>query len=711
MSFPSLRATKFPDLTLLAKPERLIVVGASENTGSAGFRGVQNLIVHKPFRGKMVFVNPAEAQVFGYRCWPGIAEAPVEDFDVALLLIPASEVMQALRDCAAQRVKFAIVWTPGFSEIVETRATQEAEMLAIAEASGMRIYGPNCPGVSNLYDGIGMTPSAAFKNTLRSGPIGLATQGGGLGRTIMESMERGVGIALWLSAGNEADLEISDLIVHMIRHEEIKVIAAVIEGVRNGPRFLAALKLAAEAGKPVVILKTGRSTVGTVATRSHTAALSGDAAVNSAVFSQYGAVEVFDADELTETAALLARRKATITGQVCVYSFSGGTNALSADKVTEAGMVMSTLRLETVAALKPYLLEYSPPINPLDLSAEALSRMETAEGSLRVLLAADNIDVVLAPIPMEYGQVTADFAAMLVRVQGDVEKPIVPVWMTDIRGEGCLILEAGGLLPFRTVGKAASALRRIVDYDAWRKRRRQHSHDIPPSRGILSPGPITEAGAKRLLSAHGIPVPEGALATTAVEARMIAEQIGYPVALKISDASILHKMDIGGVALDLVDGITVEAAFERVAQAADGPPRPVLVERMAPRGGLEVLVGIRRDPTFGPVMTVGLGGIHAEVLKDVVHRLMPIDDEEAALMLRSLRGAPLFESLRGRAPRDIDALSRMLAALSDFAVATGQALAELEINPVWVGARGEGVLALDAVILVDPRGYPSTIDG
>ena len=692
----------FAELTALVDPRSIVIVGASEKP-SAGFRAARNILDYSTFDGRLYFVNPLESSVFGHSCWPSIDALPEDGIDVALLLVPAEEVPLAVRACVARKVRFVIIWSPGFAE-TDNQGIEVEQSLRSAIAGNTRLYGPNSPGVSNLRLPLGLTPSAVFSNTRLPGPIGLVSQGGGLGRCFIESMARQVGTSVWLSAGNEVDLEISDFIAHLAHDQDITAIAAIIEGVRDGPRFLRALQTARAAGKPVIILKMGRSQGGIQAARSHTAAMAGMAAVNSAIFEQFGAVEVDDIDELIDTSALLARRKAPVSGGVFVFSFSGGTNGLCADRIAEDGLFLTQLRDETIAALRALLPRYAVVANPIDLSAEILSRPELVSACLRLVLDDPATDTLLAPIPMEYGEVTATLAAGLVEAQRSTQKLVVPVWMTDMPGEGLRILETGKLLPFRSVGKATKAISRLARFDAPRTHGDAgRTKCVADVHGLAHPpkGVLNEVEAKAFLRRYGIGSPDGRLARSRDEAVAIAASLAAPVAVKAASRAIAHKTDIGGVVLDVRTQEQLESAFDRVVDAVGGLGKVdgILIERMAPAGRLEVIVGVHRDSTFGPILTFGLGGIFVELLGDTVHRLLPIDRAEALRMLKAIRGARLLEGLRGSPGRDIDALCDMLVRLSDLVADCGDCVREIDLNPVWVGAQGEGVMALDALLV------------
>lgn len=704
------------DLTRLFDPASVVLVGASDRAGSIGGYALANIAQHSDFRGTLYLVNPGREEIAGLRCWANVSALPAAP-DLAIVAVPAASVLPALRECADKGVRFAIVFTSGFSETGEEGKAAEAEMRAIVAQSGMRIYGPNCPGLNNINLKLGFTFSPAFKDDLHAGPIGLATQGGGLGRSLLQAMERGIGVGLWSSAGNEVDLEVSDFIDYMAGAPSIDVICTLLEGIRDGRNFLRAIGHAVRSRKPVVALKIGRSEYGRRAAQSHTASIAGSAEVNSAVMRQLGVVEVDDIDELIDTAALLTRRAPGAAEKVAVYCSSGGTAALCADMIGSAGLLLADLSEDTKAALSALLPAFAPTGNPVDTTGEILRDPVALAATLKAVATDPSVGLILYPIPLEYGQVTLNVAHSIVQVQREVQIPIVAVWMSDRLGSGYQALVQGGLMPMRSVGKAVKAVRRWVAYGAWRAgadaagEPRPLLLDAARANPPALPTLATEYAAKQWLARHGVAVLPGTHARSKEEALQGAASLGYPLVAKVASPDVLHKSDVGGVVVGIADAQQLASAWDRIhADVARAMPQAriegLLVERMAPTGGIETLVGVHRDPSFGHVLTFGLGGIHVEVLKDVSRRLLPIDLHEAEAMVREVRSFPILQGVRGRPAADIAALARLLVAVSDLVGAHRDAIEELELNPVWVGAAGQGVLALDALVITQERSSP-----
>ncbi len=688
-------------LRRLVDPDSVAIVGASDRAGSLGARTVSNLLEHSDFRGRPYLINPSRDRVAGRPCFRSITELP-EAPDVVLVTVPADTVLPVLRDCAAKGVRYAVVFTSGFGELGEEGRRAQAQMLDLARESGMRLYGPNSPGLCNVNRRLGLSFSPSFRLDQRPGPIGLATQGGGIGRCFLQATERGMGVGLWASTGNEVDLCVADFVRYMADADDITTIVTAMEGIRNGADFIDAALRAADRGKPVIALKVGRSEYGAKAVQSHTGSLSGTAEVNSAALRQAGVIEVDDIDELIDTAALFARRRPAGTERVAVFGFSGGVCALAADAVGEVGLELCRFSDETLDRLRTAMPDYAGISNPVDATAHILIDAEIGYHGLKAVVEDPAADIVLYPFPCDYAELTGRIAETAVRVHRETDTPIVSVWTSDRLGEGWRHLVDGGLVPSRCVKKSAMLIRRWIDHGKWiaARNRLWRPLDLPP-RG--EPVQYAEPSAKRRLRMHGVESPEGGVAATADAAARIADSLGYPVVAKIVSAQVAHKSDVGGVEVGLADAAAVRAAFDRIvgsvaANAPDVTIDGVLIEQMVRERGFEALVGITRDPVFGPVMTFGLGGLHAEIFKDVSRRLLPVTEREAREMIGEIRSAALLAGYRGRPPADIDALVAALVSLSRFVADSGGQVEEIEINPLWVGEAGRGVVALDCVL-------------
>ena len=702
------QVASFSDLSKLVDPSSVVLVGASDRRDSIGGRTLYNLIEESAFTGELYLVNPSRGALLGRPCWPDVAALPGAP-DLALVAVPAAAVIGVLNSCATRGVRFAIVLSSGFGEAGEEGKAMQDEMKRIAQRSGMRIYGPNCPGLSNINRKTGFTFSPAFKLDLRPGPIGLATQGGGLGRTFLQAMERGIGVGLWCSAGNEVDLDVSDFVHHMALAPDIRVIAVLLEGIKDGARFIAAVTRAAEQKKPVVVLKIGKSDYGIKAAQSHTAAISGSAEVNSAVFRQLGVIEVDDIDELVDTAWLLSRALPKGDEQIAVYCSSGGTAALCADLVGVAGLPLASFSDDTIALLASRLPAFAAISNPVDTTADVLADMSIIDFTLEAVTRDPSVALVINAFPMEYGTATTQCAESVVRVQAKTSVPIVPVWMSDRTGEGFHAMAAAGLAPIRSIGKAVKAIARWRQYGQWLQNRDPAWRaSIEAAAGAAqlcsSTHALSEVQGKAWLAEGGVRLLQSAACRTLEEASSAAERFGFPVVAKVISAAIAHKSDAGGVKVDLRTSDEVATAWEAIhrsvaASRPDANIDGILIEKMAHREGMELLVGVHRDPVFGHVLTFGAGGLYVEVMSDVARRLLPLTRRDAEALIRDVRCFALLDGARGRPRADVAALVELLLTISDLVVRHAGEIEEVELNPVWVGAVGEGAYPLDVVIV------------
>ncbi|MCP3730031.1 acetate--CoA ligase family protein [Sphingomonas sp. MG17] len=696
-------------LARLVDPGSIAIIGASDRPGSLGRRTVENLLDHSDFGGDCFLISRSGAQIAGRAAYPSILDVPSAP-DVAMLVVPATATLTTLRDCAARGVRYAMVFTSGFGEVSDDGRHIEAEMARIARDSGMRIYGPNSPGLCNQNRRIGMLFSPAWQTDQRTGPIGIVTHGGGVGRAFMQASDRGVGVGLYASTGNEVDITAADFIRHMADADDISVIAASLEGIKDGGELAAAALYAAECGKPVVALKVGRSEAGARAASSHTGSISGAAEVNSAAFREVGVVEVDTLDELIDTAALFARKRPTGREKIAVYSVSGSVCVMAADALADAGLELARFGDATRRQLSEQLPSYAAIDNPVDLTSDVMADPQLSYDSLKTVAADPDVGAVLYPFPCDWGGISGQIAEATVAAQRETDVPVLPIWLSDRLGEGWTTLVDGGMTPMRTIRQASQATKRWVERGRWAVPKDWQPLPTGPARRDPVPREaLSEAEAKALLRAAGIAVPEGRVATSAQEAVAIADALGYPVVAKVASRAITHKSDIGGVAVNLTDPHGVAAAFARITAAAmrHAPHVPVdgvLIEQMkVVEHGTEVFVGVHRDAIFGPVMTFGLGGVFIELFKDVARRMLPLTPASARALLAEPRCAAILQGARGAPAADLEALERLLLAVSDFVCARGDEVEELELNPVLVGRAGAGLVALDAVLVKRSR--------
>jgi acetate---CoA ligase (ADP-forming) len=703
----------FADISRLVRPHRVAVVGASDRPGSLGHSTYHNVRNNSVIAAGAVPVNPRYEAVLSDRCYPRVCDVPGDPIDVAVVLVAAEQVLDVVQDCAASGVRYVLVLSSGFSETSEAGRSLQQEMVRLARASGMRIYGPNSPGLANIADRVLLSMSPVAGADVTSGPVGLVTQGGGLGRALMQWMDRGLGIGLWCSPGNEADLDIADFINHMVDDDRIRVIGAIVEGFSQGRKFLEVARRAREAGKPIVILKIGRSEYGEKTAASHTASIAGNDAVASAVFAQYGVVRVNDVDELGETLHLFSRALDVADRDVtrtCVYSFSGGTASLAADLVGSAGLELAAFEPATLAALTARAPAFGFVDNPVDLTTRVFTDADLNRAVFELVCNDPNVGSVLFAMPADYGESTVAVSRDAVEIAESTGTLLIPVWMSPRRGGGYQVLHAAGLAPMDGVYRAVQALRRFAE---WRGSGLAPAGSGTPDPPVETPGPasatseraLTYEQSRELLSSAGVRVPRESFVTSARGAAEVAERIGGPVVMKLSVPGLIHKTEVGGVRLGIRSGDQARAAFAEMASPerlasfgieADG----VFVQEMI-ADGLDLLVSAHDDEVFGAVLTIGAGGVATEIELDVVHLAIPFRDEELLRALRALRLWPHLAGFRGQPGCDLSVLASVAHAIAELYLAQAPSMAEIEINPLRVVAEADrtSCVALDVVAL------------
>ena len=703
----------FADISRLVRPHRVAVVGASDRPGSLGHSTYHNVRNNSVIAAGAVPVNPRYEAVLSDRCYPRVCDVPGDPIDVAIVLVAAEQVLDVVKDCAASGVRYVLVLSSGFSETSEAGRGLQEEMVRLARASGMRVYGPNSPGLANIADRVLLSMSPVAGADVTSGPVGLVTQGGGLGRALMQWMDRGLGIGLWCSPGNEADLDIADFINHMVDDDRIRVIGAIVEGFSQGRKFLEVARRARDAGKPIVILKIGRSEYGEKTAASHTASIAGNDAVASAVFAQYGVVRVNDVDELGETLHLFSRALDVTDRDVtrtCVYSFSGGTASLAADLVGNAGLELAAFEPATLAALTARAPAFGFVDNPVDLTTKVFTDADLNRAVFELVCNDPNVGSVLFAMPADYGESTVAVSRDAVEIAESTGTLLIPVWMSPRRGGGYQVLHAAGLAPMDGVYRAVHALRRFAE---WRASGLAAAGSGTPDPPVETPGPasatseraLTYEQSRELLSSAGVRVPRESFVTSARGAAEVAERIAGPVVMKLSAPGLIHKTEVGGVRLGIRGGEQAGAAFAEMASPerltsfgieADG----VFVQEMV-ADGLDLLVSAHDDEVFGAVLTIGAGGVATEIDPDVVHLAIRFSDEELLRALRGLRLWPHLAGFRGQPGCDLSVLASVAHAIAELYLATAPSMAEIEINPLRVVAEADrtSCIALDIVAL------------
>ena len=717
-----------PDLTntqqaiaAMLRPASIAVVGATDRPQYGG-RLVNNLL-QGGFKGKLYPVNPKRDWVFGLPCFPSVLALP-EPVDSVAIVIPAAGVLATLQECAQRGVKAAVIISAGFAELGDEQGRRlQEDVRRLAHESGVRVCGPNCLGVANVAEGIWTAAALSVKAdaVVGSGSVGLVSQSGATayGPLMAVAMDRGVGFRYVVSTGNEADLEISDFVEFMLDDPEVKSVALMCEGLRDGQKFLRVARRALEQGKPLVVLKLGRSSVGAAAARTHTGALTGSDEVLTAMFRQCGVMRVDDYDELVEIAAMFAKVRPPQGERLGLVSHSGGICGAIGDKCGELGLSVPKLSEGTVRQLEGILEGRGAATNPADITYHFMR--DTFPGILKAMLADDNID--LLAVATAGSENTAD---AVIKTASASSKPLLFMWTERLRNQVALPrLQQSEVPVFYLPGRFAKGIRALVDYG--RARERHLREGGPNERPLASArdgasatpaaalaallrsaggGTLDEHRSKAAVALYGIPGTREVLCHSAEEGVSAAAAIGYPVAIKVMSSDIPHKTEARVLRLGVRDAGDLAAAWEEVLANARSYASPsaiegVLVQEMV-SGAVEVIAGLSWDVQFGPVLLFGLGGVLVEALGAVSRRLCPITPADAREMIAEVKGMErILGGYRGRPEADADALVDALCGLSWMGVDAGDLIAGVDINPLAVLPKGQGVKAIDALVVVN----------
>jgi acyl-CoA synthetase (NDP forming) len=709
-----MRTERRRNIKALFKPDSVALVGASSDFSKFTGRTLKYLLKHG-YGGRIYPVNPKYNEIEGMPCYGSVAEIP-DVPDMAFVQIPARFTIDTVRQCAEQGVKAVLLHTAGMGESGPEGKKAEQEILSLAHEKDMVICGPNSGGLVNLVDRVVLTPIVAMElDDLRPGRVGLVSQSGGMtGALITRAYGRGIGFSHVISTGNEADLKCSDYIRFLAEDPDTSAIAVFMEGLRNEDigSFLETADSALSRGKPIVVFKIGKTEVGRKAASSHTGALTGSDEVYNAVFRQFGIIRVHALEELFETASMLSKTPRPRGSRVGVLTTTGGGAMVLADEAGALGLRFPLPKADTSRTAALGLPPFASTANPLDVTMSGVG--EGYRKSLQLFLEDENFDIVVAVVGTS-AQFYPDLGVKPVLEAAGAARPLV-AFLNPLADEAARLLEAGGVSSFRTPESCAHSLRALVDYaeilrkfEAGRSDRSalpRYSADMDRVREILREGRplLDEHQSKKLLAHYGITVVREEVAGKAAQAAKLAAELGFPVAIKVLAASVSHKSEVGGIALNLRTKAEVAAAFDRIvdtvrARAAEAEIQGVLVQDMIPEG-LEVIVGMSQDPQFGPMVMFGPGGIHVELLRDVALRRAPLAEEDAQEMLEEIRSTAILHGYRGRPPVDCRAIIDVLLRLSQMAIDLRNEVQSVDINPLIVFPEGKGAVAVDALVVL-----------
>jgi acetyltransferase len=691
----------------MLNPSSIAVVGATPRMQYGG--RLLAAALQAGDRVRVYPVNPRYDEIMEQKSYPSITALP-EAPDLVCIVVPYHQVLDVLQECRDKGAGSAVIISAGFSERGETdRQDLQGELGAFAKESGIRLCGPNCLGLANVKDGVWASASSRMSEGL-SGPIGMVCQSGAsaFGPFLTRAVDNGIGFSYIISTGNEADLDFADFARYLLDDEATRVIAGFVEGFKDARKFMAMAQLAAERGKPIVLIKIGRSALGARAARSHTASLSGDDARYEAMFKQYGVTRVSDYDAFLETAQLLAYTPKPGKPGLGVVSHSGGISSLTAEMCGHAGLDLPALSQGALDSINEVLKGFGWAANPADVTGFANS-----DSFPQIMNAIINEPEVGTLVVASAG---ADRQAQqVIELRDQSDKGIVYLW-TGSRGASAGLdkLKAAGIPLFYLPAGLATSLGHRLDYHTWHERRSADGfgrastatsaqQQVTERLRGLGRQTLSESESKALIAAWGVSVSREERTASAEEAVAAAERIGYPVALKVESPDILHKTEAGVIRLGLENAEQVRTAYAAImANATQYAPEAtlsgVLVQEMV-SGGVEVIVGVSYDEQLGPMLLFGTGGVLVEVYQDVALRCCPITRAEALEMISEVKGSRLLQGFRGSAPADIDALADVLVRVSHLAVNLDGQLSELDINPLLVLPAGQGAKAVDALVI------------
>jgi acetate---CoA ligase (ADP-forming) len=709
------------ELKELFRPKSVAVIGATNKPGKVGAAVFRN-IIRAGFHGVAYPVNPHATSVSGVRCYPDLAALP-EPPELAIVIVPAPRVPDVIEDLGRAGTRAAVVITAGFREVGGPGATLEEEVVRRAARYRMALVGPNCFGVLNTDPEVSL--NATFSEDLPPrGNIAFVSQSGALCAGILSyGIAEHIGFSRFVSVGNRAGIDENDLLVSLGRDPSTRVILLYVESLANGRRFLEAARQVTES-KPVLVIKSGRTPAGERAAKSHTGSLaqSGRDQLYDALFAQSGVLRVDTLGDLFRTAKIFASGLSPEGPRLAILTNSGGPGIVAADAAIRGGLQLPPLDAGTQATVTGRLPTIASIANPLDMTADA--QPDRLRDVLRALLAAPGFDaalVIATPVGTLSGRAIAE---AILDVRSSVPKPIVACLfgITDLSSD-VSFLEEHGIPTYTFPEEAVQGLGRLAEYRAWRARPRTDVRQFPVDRSAVRTAldvahragstVLPEYAARDLLAAYGVTFARSERVGTIEEAIRAAETIGFPVVLKVASPDISHKTDVGGVSIGLGDAGALRAAWEGMQGSLRTRAPHARIEgfeiEAEIRGGKEVLIGVQRDPIFGPIVVFGLGGIYVEVLRDVTFRLAPLRTLSAQRMIESVKAAALLRGVRGDPPSDLDALAEAIERISQLAVEVPEVV-ELDVNPMIVRAAGSGVVAVDARVVLGPtsRSGPTT---
>ncbi|MGE7758999.1 acetate--CoA ligase family protein [Peribacillus sp. NPDC097895] len=689
-------------------PKSIAIVGASQDLTSIGGKPINNLIQHK-YKGKIYPVNPKYQEICGYPCYPSILDIQGK-IDVALIAVAASRILQTIEDCGKKEIRHLILFSSGFAETGPEGRCLQNELLQISRKHGIHIIGPNSIGCLNVIEKIPMGFSTSFesKKEFISGNIGLASQSGALGFSLFGlAQDENIGFSYIVNTGNQSDINVLDCISFMQQDTSTDVVAAYLEGVPDGEQLIELSKQSIKCDKPLLILKAGRSELGKKAAMSHTASLAGSEQAFNAIVKQFGLIPIRDIDDMIDTMKIFARGKRAKGSRIVTISNSGAAGITMADYSEQLDLELIRLQPETQEKIQSIIPVYGSAFNPIDITAQALNEQHILTETLEVLVKDDQVDVIIVHSTFG-GTLGKKICEKIIDIDQKTDKPII-ITLTgtkELMDEGRTLLQTARVPVYHTSYKTMAAVKQLVTFSSHVNAATEVQEETQDP--MISPyekkGVWTEEKVKQQLSDLGMIVPKGMIAKNREQLEQMKNKVQYPVVCKVISDEIIHKTDEGGVILGIKNELELIQAYESIGKSIkenlpEAKVNGILIEEMITEKGVEMFIGIKNDPQFGPLIVCGLGGIFIEVLKDISIRRAPITSLEAHSMLKELKGYSLLLGVRGGKKSDIDALANALVQLSHFADQNKGNIMEMDINPLIVLNEGKGVAALDGIVV------------
>lgn len=694
------------DIRGLVEARSVGLVGASDDPASFGYIAARNLLAHSEAGPAIYLITSRHATVLGRPTFPTIDALPPDvRLDVILVLVPANVVPDVIEQAARRGARYAVIFSGGFREVSEEGRGLEQRIVSLASEAGMRLYGPNTPGLMRFAPRLGMTIQPGFSDDRSAGPIGLIAQSGGLGRCVMQSADRGLGFSYFFSPGNQIDLTVGDFVQFLAEDPATKVIATLLEGLTDADVFVRGADAARAAGKPLVVLKLGSSQAGQLAALSHTGSLAGSDRAFDAFCRSRNIIRVGDIDELVAVCALLSHKPSPRTGRVGIYGMSGGAGVLAVDALSNEGVEIAKIDETTRRTIAEFTGSYLSVSNPVDISGPALSREETFRSGLDALARDRNVGAVLVLLNAWYDGHTDRFARAIASIDAAVPNLIVPVWMSESTATPFATLDAAGIPPVRSIRLAARAVAALSRYEGYGTSTSHEGVTEPTTRchdaivilEEVAGERIVEPDAKRVLAAAGICVTREQLVQSPAEAIEAADRVGYPVVLKAISQAVVHREREGLVCLDLRTADEVMIAYRSMHDRFTSAHRAdewagMLVSEMV-GSGADVFLGVTRDPAWGPLLAIGPGGAYADESDRVVLVALPAS---AGDVRSAILRAGLDRSI-SRAVKDASAATSALVdaaqRLASVALSSPDLIA-IDLNPLRL--RDDHAVALDA---------------